>query len=314
MVAGAFPNLFVVGAMKAGSSAVHDVLSRHPQIFMSIVKEPKYFAFLDETRRFAGPRDPDNHRYWTDPTRYRTLFPDDAASRTYVGESSTIYLYSPSAARRIAEAVPGARIIAVLRNPVDRAYSHFNFVRQRGLEPESAFRRGWDLEEERTARGWGSMWHYKKIGFYADQIERYFQVFPRQQTFIALYDDLRADPVRFYREILEFLELPFPSDLDTTRVVNPTSRPRVVAVEKVVNRARRILPDPIRARFLNSHAGQLLVKTTIRPLRKLNFRPVLPLAPEDRQCAAEYYRPSIRRLEVLLGKSLERWLAREHTR
>ena len=307
-MAGDFPNLFVVGAMKAGTSAVHDVLSRHPHVFMSRVKEPKYFAFLDETRRFRGPLDPHNNRYWADLDRYRTLFPRDAASRKYAGESSTIYLYSPTAARRISEAVPGARIIAVLRNPVDRAYSHFNFARQRGLEPEAAFRRALDLEEERTARGWGSTWHYKKMGIYADQIERYFEVLPRRQIFIALYDDLQTDSVAFYRQIFDFLELSLPPDLDTTRVVNPTSRPRVAALENVVNRARRMLPHSIRAQVLSSRPGRLLGRA-IRPLRKLNLQPVPPLAPEDREYLARYYRPSIHRLERLLGKSLERWSA-----
>ncbi len=308
-----FPNLFVVGAMKAGSSAVHDVLSRHPHVFMSKVKEPKYYAFLDETRKFHGPLDPDNDRYWVDPDRYRTLFPREAASRAYAGESSTIYLYSPTAARRISEAVPSARIIAVLRNPVDRAYSHFNFVRQRGLEPEAAFRRALDLEEDRTARGWGSTWHYKKMGIYADQIERYFEVLPRQQIFIALYDDLQADSLGFYRRLFDFLELSLPPDLDTTRVVNPTSRPRVAALENVVNRARRMLPHPIRPEVLSSRPGRPLVRA-IRLLRRLNQRPVPPLAPQDREYAGAYYRPSIHRLERLLGKDLERWSAQGETR
>jgi hypothetical protein len=307
------PNLFVVGAMKAGTSAVHDVLSRHPHIFMSKVKEPKFFASLDETQRLRGPQDPDNDRYWADPDRYRTLFPHDATYRKYAGESSTIYLYSPTAARRISEAVPDARIIAVLRNPADRAYSHFNFTRQRGREPESAFRRAWDLEEERTARGWGPMWHYKKMGIYADQIERYFQVFPRRQIIVALYDDLKSDSVAFYRQIFDFLELSLPPDLDTTRVVNRSSRPRVAALENVANHVRRMFFPPARAQVLMSRPGRLLVGA-IRPLRNLNLQPVPPLAPEDRDHANGYYRPSIHRLERLLGRSLELWSARAETR
>src|SRR6478736_3390115 len=134
------PDLFVIGAPKAGSTAVHGALATHPSIFMSSPKEPKFFLCGEQPPPSqSGPGDAHSRQEWIwRRDHYEALF-DPAPEGTLRGESTPFYLWSADAHRRIAEVVPHAKLIAVVRDPVDRAYSNWTHAWTHGYEPVGDF-------------------------------------------------------------------------------------------------------------------------------------------------------------------------------
>ncbi len=152
----ALPDFMIIGAPKAGSTALHAALERHPQLFMSTPKEPKFFMTDGAPRRaqHRGPGDAHSAREWVwRREQYEALF-DAAPPGAVRGESSPFYLWDRDAHRRMAALVPDAKLIAVVRDPVDRAYSNWTHLRADGLEPVAGFLAACDLEDRRAAAGW----------------------------------------------------------------------------------------------------------------------------------------------------------------
>jgi hypothetical protein len=128
------PDFLMIGAQKSGTSAIYAYLSQHPQVFTSENKEPGFFAFEGLQRSFAGPDDARAGRdIVRDLERYRRLF-REVGDKARAGEASSIYLYAPQAAERIHHYIPNAKLIAVLRDPVDRAYSAYRHLVRDGRE------------------------------------------------------------------------------------------------------------------------------------------------------------------------------------
>lgn len=119
------PNFLVIGAHKAGTTALYNYLKQHPQVYMSPAKEPRFFALEGKNLKFLGPKkDPGNRCRFTTLEAYRELF-QGVSSEVAIGEASTLYLYSQEAPKRIQHYIPDAKLIAILRNPIKRAYSNF---------------------------------------------------------------------------------------------------------------------------------------------------------------------------------------------
>src|SRR5688572_23024265 len=149
------PDALIIGAPKAGTSALHAALAQHPQIYASPVKEPKYFMCWDAPPpAYRGPGDRHSNQEWIwRREAYEALFrgaPDDAVRL----ESTPFYLYAPNARRRIAEELPAAKLIVIVRDPIDRAYSNWMHLWVDGLEPISDFEDAWRAEDSRVAAGW----------------------------------------------------------------------------------------------------------------------------------------------------------------
>jgi sulfotransferase family protein len=202
------PDFFLIGAPKAGTTALHAALQRHPQLFLSRVKEPKFF--LCDGRppprsRNRGPGDAHSAREWVwRRSDYEALFAD-APAGLLRGESTPFYLYDRAAQRRIAAAVPGARLIAVLRDPVERAHSNWMHLRSDGLEPLRDFRAAWAAEDERVAAGWAPFWHYRRLGLYGQQLEHLHTLFPAEQIHVLRYRDLVDAPQETLDAVCRFL-------------------------------------------------------------------------------------------------------------
>ena len=193
----ALPDFLVLGAPKAGTTALHVALAAHPQLFLSAVKEPKFFL-ADGTRPPArgGPGDARTYQaYVWRRSDYEALF-DPAPPGTLKGESTTLYLRDFAAHERIRALLPDVRMVAVVRDPVDRAHSNWTHLRSAGLEPEPVFLRACALEGERAAAGWGPFWRYLELGLYGRQVEHLHSLFPPEQLHVVLYRDLRREPVR----------------------------------------------------------------------------------------------------------------------
>ena len=204
----ALPDFLVAGAPKAGSTAIHHALVRHPELYLSDPKEPKYFM-TGETRpprrEHRGPGDAHSRLEWHyDRRRYEALF-DAAPPGTLRGESTPFYLWDAAAHRRIAAAVPDVRIVVVIRDPVDRAYSNWTHLRSNGLEPEPDFLTACRLERERIADGWAPFWRYLELGRYGEQLAKLYQHVPPTQVHVIRYRELIDDPVRALDSVCEFL-------------------------------------------------------------------------------------------------------------
>ncbi|MET0201776.1 MAG: sulfotransferase domain-containing protein [Gaiellaceae bacterium] len=196
------PDFLVLGAQKAGTTALYEYLRRHPQISGPSWKEVSFFD-----------------RHWArGESWYRGNFPNVARTRgKHVGEASPSYVFHPLAPRRVQEVVPEARLIVLVRNPVDRALSQYNHEVALGRE-RLPFEEALDAEEERLrgeqermasdpryfSREWWSH-TYKARGRYAEQLERWLAVFPREQLLVLPSDDLGSDPARAHAQVLEFL-------------------------------------------------------------------------------------------------------------
>ena len=199
------PDFFVIGAPKSGTTALHVALARHPQLFMSRVKEPKHFLTDGPPPTGGGPGDAKTFREYVWRRKdYEALF-DHAPEGTLRGESTPFYLHDHEAQKRILDAVPSARMIALLRDPIDRAHSNWTHLWSAGLEPEGDFLQACALEDRRAARGWAPFWRYLELGRYGEQLQRLYEVVPREQVLVLRYRDLRERPVEALDVIFGFL-------------------------------------------------------------------------------------------------------------
>ena len=196
------PNLLVIGAQKAGTTSLHTLLAGHPEIIMSRIKE------CDELVR-ARPS------VW----RHRAFFPlrgPLAPKRArWVGESTPYYLFHPQAASRAAKLLPGVRAIAVLRDPIERAWSHYRHARRLGLE-SLGFAEALATESERLAAAPSSHRHHSYFarGCYAEQLERWFGALGRERVLVLRFEALRDGEPACRAAIESFLGLE--TQLDAT--------------------------------------------------------------------------------------------------
>ena len=202
----ALPDFLLVGAPKCGTSALHAALRRHPQVFLPEVKEPKFFlGDGPPPTTGGGPGDVETwgEQVWRRED-YEALF-DPAPEGTRRGEGTVFYLYDTDAQDRIRALVPDARLIAVLRDPVERAHSNWAHLRGAGLEPEADFLTACDLEPGRRAAGWAPFWHYVAAGRYGEQVEALLRRFDREQVLLLSYRDLSEAPLCTLDRVCVFL-------------------------------------------------------------------------------------------------------------
>lgn len=303
------PNFLIVGAQKAGTTALYQHLKQHPDVFMSPVKEPHFFAFEGRDLDFRGPRDRETlgHMVVGDEGAYRELFAD-AGEEKVRGEASAMYLYMPQAVGGIGRHAPEARLVAVLRNPADRAYSSFLHMMRDGREPIPDFGRALAAEEERIRGNWSPIWHYRRMGFYHEQISRFREAFGPDQLRVYLYEDLEGEPKSVLRDVYEFI------GVDPSFVPDVSSRYNVSGIpkNKRLHAIHRFLlrPNPVKAAlkpFFPKKLRRRMVEGSLNTLRNRNL--VKPPFPEGvRRDLIGGYREDILKLETLIGRDLSGWL------
>lgn len=203
-----WPDFFIAGAPKAGTTALHSALARHPGVALSSVKEPKYFMCGDNPPPlYLGPGDAHSRREWVwRRDAYLALFAN-APSDVLVGESTPLYFDDAAALLRIHTVKPDAKLIAVLRDPVDRAYSNWMHLWSDGLEPESDFVTAVAMEDARRRRGWAPFWRYRSLGLYGKQLQHALTLFPAAQIHVLRYRDLVESPKQTLAMVWNFLGL-----------------------------------------------------------------------------------------------------------
>lgn len=198
------PNFLIIGAAKAGTTALWHYLRQHPELYMSRHKEPRFFALYGQPLAFQGPGDQTRFNFVTDFQDYQQLFADVQDEKA-IGEASPWYLYVKTAAPAIKEMLPGVKLVAVLRDPVDRAFSNYLHAVNEGLEPLPTFREAMDAEAARIRENWSPRFHYKSKGFYYRQLQHYLEFFDREQLKIYLYEDLTNEPEALFADLFEYL-------------------------------------------------------------------------------------------------------------
>lgn len=311
------PNFFLAGAPKCGTTSFYHQLDRHPQIYMSPIKEPCYFAselrlenFSEElqpqlrresetlreylrgpmsSKRFGGPV-----VEWED---YLLLF-RNVRDETAIGEASVSYLWSQTAARNIAARIPDAKIVLLLRNPVDRAFSQYLQAVSSGLVCCS-FREQSAAGMNSGSRKFGVLNPFLEFGAYSEQVRRFLDVFPRKNVLIHIYEDMRSSPAKAMAETLRFLRVS--AELAPAPPVR-FMEPRVPRLIGFANTLKKYGIWQETARLIPEFLRPALRRAVHRP------RASLTVAPEDRAYLQDYYREDILKLEHLLNRDLNSWL------
>jgi hypothetical protein len=301
------PNFLVIGAAKAGTNALFHYLRQHPQVYMSPWKEPKFFAFesRDElTFRAANGREaPVNATVILDRDEYERLF-DGARGELALGEASPHYLYVEKAPARIKSLVPDMKLIAVLRNPIERAFSSYQHLVRDGLEPLD-FAAALDAEPERIAENYAFLYRYTDLGFYTRQLDRYQQLFPRERLLILLYDDLRHDPRASCGQIFSFLGVDETFEPTGSEDYNVSGVPRNRLLHRLLNPSA-----PTKRRLWQATPGRLR-----EPLLRLHTRignrnlERRSMGERERERLRNVFRDEVAELEARLDRDLSHWLA-----
>lgn len=289
------PNFIIIGAAKAGTTALYWYLEEHPQVFMSPVKETNYFAYGLDSNGHLLYGDPDVHRFPVQTLeQYQQLFTGAGDARA-VGEASPIYLECPQAASRIRDLLPQVQLICSLRHPVDRAYSDYlMYLRRRGRRFDPATGLNPAAEWARADSRW------MQVSRYSEQLERYYRLFPRNQIHVLLFDDLKSNPASTVQHVYRLLEVDpsFVPDFDTPHAVGgmPASR------------------------FLEGLFTSSAISKAVRPwvprqatnwvkrLRSRNLRQAPQLPGDLRRELTRSFEPDIRSTSQLIGRNLDHWL------
>jgi hypothetical protein len=293
-----FPNFLIIGAAKAGTTALYTFLGQHPQVFMSPNKEPRFFSFAGQE---LDPDNPVHKTTVTELSEYLKLF-DGAGDATAIGEASPSYLHNPDAPQRIKEMIPDAKLVAILRNPADRAFSHFMHFIKQGYETTEDFDEALGAVDELSRGDWFPRRHYLSFGFYGEQLARYYERFDRSQIKVYIHEEFRQAPLDTLKDLFRFLGVDSENSIDTSLKVNVSGIP-----------LNRTLHDWLTKKSTVRHLlGHFLPeKTRRRIMSKVEManlkRSTLPV--ESRHKMMDLYRQDILCLEELLQRKLDCWSA-----
>jgi hypothetical protein len=311
------PNFFIVGTGKAGTTSLYHYLRQHPQIFMSPVKEPCFFAsevridnltplhvrHIRRQSRKLSERLADGKPVrpmgwivseWED---YLRLF-QNVQSETAIGEASVVYLWSETAAVNIASRLPDAKIIMMLRDPSERAFSQYLHQLTAGLTHRT-FREHIGKCMRNQDRKISAYYPLLEVGLYHDQVKRYLDRFPRKDIRIYWYEEDWREPSRLLADIFAFLRVDPTFCPDLSHKSLQRSAPRFPGINRflkqfdITHKAGQVMPDRVRL-----------------PIRNLLRRrgPALAMDSGDRRLLVDYYRDDVLKLASLLDHDLSAWL------
>ena len=293
------PNFLIVGAAKSGTSSLYEYLAQHPDIYLCPVKEPCYFS-------------DGNPRLVRTDLEYEALF-NGRATEKAVGEASAPYLYDPEAPGKIKTLLGGVKIIIILRNPVDRAYSQWGQIfYQLGYEKLS-FENALEVEDERISQGkfgetspfYYGFYHYFHAGLYFEQVKRYFDTFDREQVQVHIFEEFIKDPIKICKAIFTFIGVD-PNFIPVIEKHNPAAAFRVGILHRFL-----LSPPVFLARLYQAlpMRSKLFVYKMARAIFRMNLQDVsrTPMKRHTKDRLRDKYRGNIDKLEGLLGRDLSIW-------
>ncbi len=306
---GIVPNFLIVGAAKAGTTSLYYYLKQHPQVGMCKLKDPR---FLFSQFSHVPPNGIGEHKlqYVTQFDEYCRLF-DHVAGKKAVGEVCPGMLYyHEQGIPHIKRILGEPKIIMMLRNPVERAFSAYtSFLRDH--REYLSFEDALQQEEQRMKDGWEGHWLYKQAGLYYQQVKAYLEQFNHVK--IYLFDDLHHDSLSLVQDLYDFLEVDSTFAPDTHFTYNVSGAPKIAFLNKMFaknsrSRAQRLIAGT--GKFLLTEEGWAKLRETVRA--KLLVKPTMK--PETRQYLESVYAEDILKLHTLLNRDLSHWLApaKEH--
>ena len=297
----ATPAFFVAGAQKSGTTSLWAYLRQHPDLYLPEPKEPHFWCGPGDGTPPEWSGDGDEHlvrQFVWDPDHYSAIYQD--GGHLLAGDCSTLYLVDPGVERRIAAARPDARVVALLRDPVQRAHSAWRMWRNSGLE-DLTFSDALEIEDERIAAGWSPAYAYRANGLYATHVDRWLEVWPRDQLLLLRTDELAATPLETMRAVFEFLG------------VDPSFTPDVAERHNVRGDAVRSLrvAGMLRKRSRWKSLALRVVPPEVRQPagRRLRSANTDRRAPDASTLAdlRRFYSADLDRLESLTGWDLTSW-------
>jgi Sulfotransferase family len=289
------PNFLVIGAMKSGTTALYYYLAQHPEIYMSPVKEPNFFCSVGQASRHDSSV--------AHLETYESLF-EDVSGEKAIGEASHCYLYEPKAVARIQQYLPDAKFVAILRDPVDRAYSHFLHMVRNGTEPLTDFAEALVAEEARACQD-RRFQDYVGRGLYYDQLRRYFDVFGRERVKVFLYEDLSNVPISVLQNTFRFLEVDDSIVPDVSLRRNISGSPRYKVLDSILRK-----PNPVKD-ALKTHLPAGLrwrLSGAFDELKTRNLTRPPAVEPGVRRRLGRIYREDILKVQGLIHRDLSEWL------
>jgi Sulfotransferase domain len=296
------PNFFIVGAPKCGTTALYEYLRPHPNIFLSRHKEPHFFA-----------TDLGTYPFIKTPEAYAALFADATERHLRVGEASVYYLRSATAIGNIREYDPGAKLIAMFRNPVDMVHSFHSQLLYVTQENVRDFEAAWRLQARRSqgldlpprSRG-AFLLQYADMACFGSQAQRLLSIFPADQVKIILYDDFARSPQRVYDEVMAFLEIPHDGRTEFPRI-NENKRATVTWLRRLMVNPPRPLREAYH-RFKRAVGGKHLDPTKQWIIDRITVRERRSaLSTEFRAELVEAFREEVALLSRLLNRDLSHW-------
>ncbi|MFI5218018.1 MAG: sulfotransferase domain-containing protein [Bacteroidia bacterium] len=311
-----FPNFFVVGAAKCGTTALYHFLSRHPEVYMSPIKEPNHFCTdikpeeftreyqlhearknLDLNKYLAGPMTEKHFDYFVIKLgQYELLF-KNVTSEKAIGEISNSYLFSKVAAINIKNKVPEAKIVIILRNPVDRIFSHY-LANLRDGKTFRPFMEEIQLDFNKSNKGWWKSHCYFEMGLYFEQVKRYVDIFGTEQVKVLWYEDLKNDFTSLVENLFSFLDVSSNLRLTSDEKYNVSMEPRnkrfIYYISKlgIKKPLFNLIPASYKTRIKNSFFK-----------KQFSFE----MNADERQYLSSFYEKDVQNLGRLLQKDLSHW-------
>jgi len=305
------PNFFIVGAAKAGTTSLYSYLDKHPNVFMSPIKEPHYFSkdirckyfgdiyksnvCFDIKNYLSNEKLEKRHiAFIEERSDYLQLF-KESYNEKCIGEISNGYLYSKIAAKEIYDFNPNAKIIIVLRDPVERAFSHWLMDLRGDDVCRKSFLDAINEDQNNKEKGWGKSHLYIELGMYYEQIKRYLDVFPQEQILILLFDDLKNDQENFFSKLFTFLEIEH-IPIDTNKKQNVASIPKFPMLNSIIRKLK--LNKLVLSSSLKKYFKSILTNTDSLP----------ELTLEDRLSMRSYFQEDLNKLQNLIDNDISKWM------
>jgi hypothetical protein len=305
-------NFFIIGAAKSGSTSLYHYLNQHPEIYFSPIKETNYFSKEIEIHALSANYKKNNqinleNYFKTEKLEdlplaivqkesdYDKLF-QAVKHEKILTEASVSYMYSPVAANEIFKYNPNAKLMAILRNPIERAFSHYLMALRFGYT-SLPFREAFDADRNAKNKGWGVSELFYELGLYHQQLSRFYELFPKENIQIYLFEDFHQDKNALFQSAFEYLNLN-PIEINTEKVHNPGEVPKNAGLNKVIYRsgiaklAKNILPKSLKSGI----KSQMLSKKKPK------------ISDADRNYLLELYRDEILATQTLIKRDLSHWL------
>jgi hypothetical protein len=300
------PTFIIIGAGKSGTTAVYHFLNEHPEVFMSPVKETNFFELEGKPIGTDSEEDPYNLYHYPQSINtwkaYKKLF-KDAKSNQAIGEASPMYLYGERSAGHIKDKLPDVKLIAILREPVDRLYSRWLHLLRDGNESIGDFK---DCLNKSSI--WWKRNDLVTEGFYGTNLKKYTDLFPTSQLKVLLYDDFKENPEGFLKEIFEYIGVDSSFEPSLDREYNVSGKPKNPIVDNLigtdsflVKTAKKIAPSA------TEQLKKGMAKQMLTSLRKKNMERPKIQKKFKLKLFNEVYLEEIEKLEKLINRDLTSW-------